>query len=236
MKLCIPVCVSFDCNIPDQLQRDPYILVGCGGYTSSKIKFTDSTGKNMSKFNQYINEMSMLYWMHFNYETLGNPDYIGLAQYRRILQYDDWMLQPNSIVCTVENCRSSIYSSYCLYHVKNDFDFAVKVIKDIFPEKFKSFTLFCDQSIYFGRNLFIMHRDKFIEYSKFMCKLIDVFIEKLLPNSDITQRDKYQKRAIGFLLERLTGFWIYDQMMNSSAIPVIVPVKGYNIQSPYQRP
>ena len=93
---------------------------------------------------------------------------------------------------------------------KSDLDFVVNVMKDNFSPMLKNFVDFLNQSINFGRNIFIMHRDKFMLYSDFICKCIDILTSDLLQNSDIKERDKYQKRAIGFLLERLTGFWIYD--------------------------
>lgn len=43
----------------------------------------DDTGTNISDKNGSYNEMTALYWAWKNYETLGNPEYIGLMHYRR---------------------------------------------------------------------------------------------------------------------------------------------------------
>ena len=43
----------------------------------------DDTGDNISNKNRNYCEATILYWMWKNYEKLGNPDYIGLLQYRR---------------------------------------------------------------------------------------------------------------------------------------------------------
>lgn len=236
MKLCIPVCVSFDCQIPDVLQHDPYVLVGCGGYHSSKMMFTDDIGDNISQHNQYVNEMSLIYWISKNYDLIGNPDYIGIAHYRRMLNHEDWMLQPNSIICHAENYGIPIYQSYCFYHVKDDIDFTIKEMQKNFSQNtFESFISFCRQTWNFERNMFIMHKDNFAKYSSFICKFIDIFINDRLKSSDIMTRDRYQKRALGFLLERLTGFWIYDQMTSGLITPVISSICTFNINSPYQR-
>ncbi len=43
----------------------------------------DNTGDNISCKNRYYSELTALYWAWKNYDKLGNPDYIGLMQYRR---------------------------------------------------------------------------------------------------------------------------------------------------------
>lgn len=237
MKLCIPVCVSFNCEIPEQFNHDPYVLIGCGGFKSNKMAFTDDIGQNISQYNEYVNEMSLTYWISKNYNIIGDPEYIGLAHYRRRLEYEDWMLQPNNIICECENYKMNIYQNYCCCHVKADFDFILNKVHSTFPESlFKSFISFCNQSLNFGRNLFIMNKNKFMQYSGFINQFINMMIYEYFPSSDISRRDKYQKRAFAFLLERLTGFWIYDQMMSNSATVSVVPMKTFDINSPYQRP
>ena len=178
----------------------------------------------------------MTYWVSKNYQRIGSPEYIGFAQYRRILVHEDWMLQPNAIVCTVENGSNSLYQQYSVYHVKSDMDFVISMVQENFPQLFKSFINFLSQPMNFSRNMFIMHKDKFQMYSRFICKCIEVLTNDLLQSSDIKQRDRYQKRALAFLLERLTGFWMYDQMIKHESNAVIVPIRGFNIESPYQRP
>lgn len=196
----------------------------------------DDTGENVSQYNQYINDYSLTYWAAKNYDKLGSPEYIGFAQYRRILMHEDYMLQPKVIACNAENYNMPLYKHYSICHNKSDLDFVVNMMKDNFSPMLKNFVDFLNQSINFGRNIFIMHRDKFMLYSDFICKCIDILTTDLLQNSDIKERDKYQKRAIGFLLERLTGFWIYDQMVKSESNLIIAPIHTFDINSPYQRP
>ena len=81
-----------------------------------------------------------------------------------------------------------------------------------------------------------MNKNKFMQYSEFINQFINMMIYEYFPSSDISRRDRYQKRAFAFLLERLTGFWIYDQMMSNSATVSVVPMKTFDINSPYQRP
>ena len=68
------------------------MLVGAGGFKQDGIQFTDNTGVSISQYNPYLNEMTVLYWIAKNYSSLGNPDYVGLAHYRRRLLHEDYML------------------------------------------------------------------------------------------------------------------------------------------------
>lgn len=49
----------------------------------------DDTGgqNNQSYLNREINEWTAIYWAWKNYDRLGNPEYIGLMHYRRILDF-----------------------------------------------------------------------------------------------------------------------------------------------------
>ena len=49
----------------------------------------DDTGDNISELNRNFNELTAIYWAWKNYDKLGNPDYIGLAHYRRFLAIYD---------------------------------------------------------------------------------------------------------------------------------------------------
>lgn len=45
----------------------------------------DDTGDNISGKNREYCELTAIYWAWKNYEKIGNPDYIGLMHYRRLL-------------------------------------------------------------------------------------------------------------------------------------------------------
>jgi len=136
MTLKIPICYSFETEIIDEFKKDIYVPIGCGGYNSSKMMFTDDIGiDNISKYNQYLNEMSMIYWLSKNYELLGNPDFIGIAQYRRYLDFKIDDLNDNNILCTFsKNKYFTIYQSYCLYHIKHDFDLFLSLFSKYLKE------------------------------------------------------------------------------------------------------
>ena len=49
----------------------------------------DDSGENISLKNSTFNEMSILYWAWKNYDSLGNPDFIGLCHYRRLFLFNE---------------------------------------------------------------------------------------------------------------------------------------------------
>ena len=56
----------------------------------------DDTGENISEKNRTYCEASILYWMWKNFDKLGNPDYIGFLQYRRLFILNDNYTRLNS--------------------------------------------------------------------------------------------------------------------------------------------
>lgn len=237
MTLKIPICYSFETEIIDEFKKDIYVPIGCGGYNSSKMMFTDDIGiDNISKYNQYLNEMSMIYWLSKNYELLGNPDFIGIAQYRRYLDFKIDDLNDNNILCTFsKNKYFTIYQSYCLYHIKHDFDLFLSLFSKYLKEYQILLNTYLNQHVYAKCNMFVFSKKMFFEYSKFINICIDIAL-KILPELNLDSRDKYQKRALGFILERMSGFWIFMKFYDKSIVVKNIKMIELNkIESPYKR-
>ena len=236
MKLCIPVCVSFDCKIDSMLKQPPYLLVGGGGFKSDVVKMSDDIGDSISQYNLYLNEMTVMYWAAKNYAAIGSPEYIGLGQYRRLLQFNEDQLDPNAVVCYRVDYKMALYMQYQMYHVKSDLDAFINFFKEDIPDMFSSLCQFLMQTTSYERNMFVMHHSKFNEYFNFIEKCIEICIGKVMPMTDIENRDQYQRRALGFILERMTGLWIYDQVVIKKAMQQIdAQILELKIDSPYQR-
>jgi hypothetical protein len=86
---------------------------------------------------------------------------------------------------------------------------------------------------YASRNMFVIHRDLFLDYCVFQRKCFDILLE-MTRTVDFRSRDKYQKRAIGFIMERMTGFWIYlaKKAGNETTSSSLIDIEAH---SPYQR-
>lgn len=60
----------------------------------SELQYRDDAGTNVSAMNRAINEMSVVYWAWKNYADLGDPDFFGLAHYRRFFIADESLPLP----------------------------------------------------------------------------------------------------------------------------------------------
>lgn len=60
----------------------------------SAVPFRDDVGDNISRQNRFVNEMSAVYWGWRHLTELGEPDFVGLAHYRRFFITDP-ELQPS---------------------------------------------------------------------------------------------------------------------------------------------
>ena len=199
------------------------------------MDFVDDTGDNISKYNAYFNDLTNIYWAYSNYEKLGNPEYIGFDHYRRILKYNRYALMPNVVQCKVENMGETVYDHYAKYHVKGDIDRFIARFDMEIPELSIIFHEYLGQKTTYPLAIFVMHRDLFFEYSKFLRKCVSICLNEFtIEEMDV--RDKYQKRAFAFMLERMTAFWIYMKHKCDGVRVIDTVVDVYSLQSPYQRP
>ena len=232
---------SFETDVLSQFDDERYVKLYCGNQPSSKeflgkMDYIETDHPNIASMNEYYNEMTGIMWTHMNYDLIGNPDYIGFAHYRRILQFDESQLTPNTILCHFEQQPFSIYIAYQLYHVISDLKLFITEFVSKHSEYQQYLIAYMQSNAYPSRNIFITSRQLFNdEYIPFMKKCIDICNE-LKTKINIDFRDKYQKRVFGFILERMTGFWIYVIMHTRHDVNVIHNnLTTFDIQSPYQR-
>lgn len=200
--------------------------------------FQDNSSEDqISEFNPYLNEMTMIYWLGKNYDKIGNPDFIGTAQYRRYLQFNETDLKENIILCVVCSpvLRKTLFNNYCTYHNKDDLLLFVYNLLAVFPQFKTPLQNYLNQCLMFKCNMFVMSKQNFFEYYNFIEKCIKLAI-KILPKLNLDQRDTYQKRALGFILERMTGFWLYfKNLTDKNTIIKSVKMIEINLDSPYKR-
>lgn len=115
-------------------------------------------------------------------------------------------------------------------------DLFLKNVSEKLNDHFYSIMQYLMQNVTYTCNMFVMHKDVFIEYFKFIDKCINICINDMFNELDLSSRDRYQKRALGFILERMTGYWIWLQKIQNMRLNVIsCPLIEENIQSQYSR-
>ncbi len=192
----------------------------------------DDTGINISHKNRLHAESTALYWAWHNYERLGNPDYIGLMHYRRLLNFSgeqadetyaglqDEIIRKCCSRCDVvlskllpawSNKKKKnipvIYEQYSLQHYEKDLRLFIEIIRRDYPEMIPAMekVLYHSQTIsWYG--IFVMKRELFFEYAKITFSIHNQ-LEKLVKWQDYPID---QQRFCGYLQEFLLNiFCIY---------------------------
>lgn len=197
----------------------------------------DNTGDNISDKNQSFCELTGLFWAWKNLKC----DYIGLCHYRRyftVRSAGEKILNKNkklNLILTNEEVTKllseaevivpkkrnyyieTIWSHYKHAHKIKDLEETRNIISQIYPEYLESFDKVMNQTKLHLYNMFIMDKNKFDDY----CKWLFNIILKLEKNIDISDYDSYQKRVFGFISERLFNVWLEKNKFPTKEVDVI---------------
>lgn len=147
-----------------------------------------------------------LRWMYENCKD----DWIGLQQYRRY--FTDY--EPNTIILP-KPLYFNLQSQFASCHNIEDLLECEKIIDECFPE----YSMDYDKiNVLYHSNLFILQREDFLEYCRFIFSVLDEFKSRknLYSDEDVIKyvesnlhlysdkRVNYQARLFGFLMERLS--------------------------------
>lgn len=214
-------------KVPNAEDRDifgarGYINIGVGDELSkSRDKWVKDNifvadGK-WAELNYTASELTHLNFLWENQEKFLDDDteYIGLCHYRRRFDLEkiDKVVseQGADIVCSVPAPIGiyNVYGQYCAAHDKEDFELLLGYIKETF---WNSGHNDITQSWLNARvlvapyNCFVMKLDIFNDFcDRLFPILLDLYEKR---KNSIDARDKYQRRAIGFLGERYTSWYI----------------------------
>jgi hypothetical protein len=230
-KIKIGVCFHKEYEIHPFIQnKEIYIPIHAGrsiydGNSELLLNMIgDNTGDNISELNKFLNEMTAMYWFIKHYEEIGNPEYFGFFHYRRFFNFNLEELDKNKINVNVMdfNFDQNIYSQLLSTEVKNDsFEKFINTYLALNPNDSELMQEFLSEKRLYICNMFIMHKDHFIEYGKFIECCID--IAKLFVKyygHDLINRP----RMYGHILERMTGFYLFKLQKTKNIELKITPV------------
>lgn len=196
----------------------------------------DDEGENISEKNESFCELTAIYWAWKNYEQVGNPDYIGFMHHRRHFifndreyQKDKWglvefadldeeymaacSLHDEAVQAAVEgydallpekcNVGLTVREQYEHYHRVEDFDLAMQILKQMQPEYAPLAAAYSKSKEAYYLLMGIYKREIFFRYCEWLFGLLSEIGERI----DVSDYTAYQKRAYGFLAERLTGIF-----------------------------
>ncbi len=198
------------------------MLVGAKGKVVPEGYFSDydKNKDNISEKNSTFCELTGQYYFIKND---SDADVFGLEHYRRLFtkrkiylfkfpflkskDIDKILSEYDIIVPKITKLDKSVYENYYEYHVGSDLDRTLEIINKKYPE----YADVCKDVIngnetYFC-NMFIAKREVIENYSKW---LFDILFEvEPIINDEVFLRQDYNKRAYGYLAERLFTVWLF---------------------------
>ena len=173
---------------------------------------------NISKLNYKLNEMTSIYACWKNYDKLAGSDYIGFNHYRRFFDpkdftdYEDFDI----IVGKHYSFATTLLEQYRAVHKELDIYTMLGILHKEYKENIV-YDFMNQYELFAPCNMFIMKKELFFKYCEF---LFDKLF-KLEQVVDLDKTDTYQKRALAFLSERLTSFWMLQQLRAQKKIKEI---------------
>ena len=179
----------------------------------------DWTGDNIDSLNPWYCELTAIYWI---WRNDSESRYISLEHYRRVFltSKSNWfsyrfledeeilriLRRKRIILPLLHHFEKDIETQYKEHHVEEDLRTMKETIHRLFPEYDEDFTSVLKSHDIVLFNMFVMKREDLDGYCRFAFPILDEVFR--LKKDDITKRDGYQKRAIGFLSERLFNVWL----------------------------
>ena len=190
---------------------------------------------NISDVNRRVGFLTGTYWAWKNYSKLGAPEYFGSMGYRRLFVPDflknleDYDL----IIPKIEGGGSSTNKSRLIAsHGAQLYETADKIISDLYPNEIDLFREYMEQSAGYYYEIYVMKRELFFDFCEWifplLFKLLNVadsikitptekteiikYFKEFLLQEDICNEknfELYQLRNVGFIMERLTGYYLY---------------------------
>ena len=178
-------------------------------------------------------------FMHYRRHFLfGNknykPDFYGLVKFtqidenyfendltndeniRKIICGNDAII-PNPI--NIQDEAINNYAHYQKYHNIKDLEKAYEIIKEKYPEYEDIINEYNNSHFAYFLDMFIFKKEIFFRY----CEWLFSILFELKKHIDIYSQNQYQRRALGFISERLTGIFflkLYKENCKIKTLPV----------------
>ena len=214
--------------------RTIYTPIQCGRAVNTPIPETigDDTGDNISELNTRYNEMTAIYWIVRHYEELGNPEYVGFDHYRRHLNWREDQLSPRTVIARKWFSWRPLRGQYSNIHDIKNLDMFSLLFKQTFTgNEYGDYDAYWKTHFLYICNMFIMHRDNFNRYAKFIIACIDILRELEKDAQFNVASCSYQNRGPSFILERMTSYWLWHEKQSNTIDLVPSTITHFNIEN-----
>lgn len=207
---------SEKCNVNESCIKP--IQVGKAKNKVDIEEISDDTGDNISIKNDSYCELTALYWIWKNTDY----EYIGLCHYRRKFYIDklnvlEELNNNKLIISQPKYLRISVKKQFIREHLESDWNNMIKVLVDKYPEYYNTAKNVFNSNKLYPYNMFIGTKEFVDDYCKWLFSIL-FELENICSN---TKRDKYQKRYIGFLAERLFTLYIIHNRIEINETKVL---------------
>jgi glycosyltransferase involved in cell wall biosynthesis len=189
---------------------------------------------NISALNRRVGLLTGTYWAYKNYEKLGNPEYFGSFGYRRL--FDPMFLEKirkfDAVVPRKHTFSETLREQYIVSHGSKLFGCAMKKLEKLYPKQIEDIEqFFLGRQTYFYE-IYVLRKPYFMEFCSWIFPILfalqKIPAEKLrfsqveiessikhfekIGSSKICNKENfelYQLRDLGFMLERLTGYFLH---------------------------
>ena len=205
------------------LQGEPCVIpIQAGAALTDKrcCIVTDHTGCNISEKNREFCELTALYWIWKN----DVHDIVGLNHYRRNFEIKAAAIQNilkdyEIIIPMPYYYRISIKDEYERYHVASDLALLLQTTERLYPQMSVSLHKVLTGNMLIPYNMFITGRDMLDDY----CRRLFEILFCMEKDMNLEGRDKYQRRAFGFLAERIFTAYVQERRLKTYVCPVRIP-------------
>lgn len=202
------------------------------GNSAVPADFKDSDGINISSKNPNYCELTAQYYVWKN--LADNYDNIGLCHYRRYFadsklkrftlltkeSLDKYMSQCDVILTEKLYWKETCATIYDLGAGRKEDLYKLKeVIKEYYPEYLQPYENFLNGYSASYRNMFIMNKEHFCEYSKWLFDILEKMEEKI----DLVggNYSKMEARIYGYLSELLLNVYVEKNELKILYLPII---------------
>ncbi len=223
------VCSHVDKPLETEIPSSKYeIPIQAGAALTQKriceINDYDGFAESISNRNRRYSECTAIYWIGKHIDS----DYVGVEHYRRRFQITDEVLELHmnqgvDIITTQPmKLDDSIQMDYVKNHYGGDWAWLMEYLKEYDPNHYEFYAKEAENhEIHFG-NINIMKAELFRKYCQWAFPVVDAYY-RIAPE----KLDKYNRRDAGFIMERLSHFFVMREMKAGKKV-VECQVKNYS--------